>query len=260
VLKALCGNKNIERILMFLHVNNKCYGTQLHKALDVPLTPLQKALSRLEDGSIINSYFEGKTRYYRFNPAHPLYAEIDLLLKKAYSLLPPEERELYTPMKESRELADEEKMITLHTFWTRLVNVTQLDFEAKSQSTEQAGWNGKGKGKVFVAKDKNTLIFTERGSWKNRQNQEVGFSNVFRWTFNEKAGVISLEHLRQGPNHPVELFKLAPSGKQTLSSIDSHLCGGDLYFGQIHIDPNSLRLNWRVIGPKKNEEIDYYYS
>ena len=56
------------------------------------------------------------------------------------------------------------------------------------------------------------------------------------------------------------LFHLAPSGKHSLSSVDSHLCGGDVYFGQIQFDRYSLCSNWRVMGPKKNEEIAYYYS
>ena len=92
------------------------------------------------------------------------------------------------------------------------------------------------------------------------KDKKFEFSNVFRWTLDRSAGVISLEHLRRGADHPVFLFHLAPSSKHSLSSVDSHLCEGDAYFGQVHFDRYSLRLNWRVIGPKKNEEIDYYYS
>jgi hypothetical protein len=257
MLKALCGNKNIERILIFLFVNRTCYGTQLHKTLHVPLTPLQKALNRLEEGSIITSYFEGKTRYYRFNQSHPLHHELERLIEKTYTLLPKHEQDPYTLVK---EFNDSEKIMTLHAFWSKLSDVTQLNFNAKSQSNDASGWNGMGNGKVKTTKDGNTLVFTEKGSWKNKQNEEIGFSNVFRWTFHQNEGVISLEHLRRGSSNPVELLKLAPSGKQILSSVDSHLCGGDLYFGQLHFDNISLRLNWRVIGPKKNEEIDYIYS
>lgn len=94
---------------------------------------------------------------------------------------------------------------------------------------------------------------------KERGKESTGFSNVFRWTLDRKAGVISLEHLRRGLDRPVFLFHLAPSGIQSLSSVDSHLCGDDTYFGQIHFDLYAFRLNWRVIGPKKNEEIDYFY-
>lgn len=261
MLEVLCGNKNIQRILLFLFVNGRCYGTQLHRSLKTPLTPLQKALNRLEKGGLITSYFEGKTRLYQFNPAYPLIGELEPLLKKAYTLLPVHEKKDYYVIKEdAQSINQENKLQILLTFWQKLGGVTQLTFNAKTKSKEERGWNGKGQGEVSVAKEgDNRLSFTEKGTWQGKQG-EVSFSNVFRWTLDRHAGVISLEHLRRGPDHPVFLFYLAPSGKHSLSSVDSHLCGGDTYFGQIHFDRYSLRLNWRVIGPKKNEEIDYYYS
>lgn len=258
MLEALCGNQSIVRILIFLLVNGKCYGTQLHKTLKVPLTPLQKALNRLEEGSIISSWSEGKTRFYRFNRAYPLLSELEALLTKAYSLLKPEERRSYFCTKELQTLHSSGAQ-TLAAFWTKLTEVSQLQFEACSK--KESGWNGKGAGQVVVTKNSpNTLLFTEKGAWRNRNNQEISFNNVFRWTFDSAQGVILLEHLRHGQERPVELFKLQPTGTQTIASVDAHLCEGDLYFGQMHFDKYSLRLNWRIIGPKKNEEIDYLYT
>lgn len=262
MLQVLCGNKNVQRILIFLFVNGKCYGTQLHRSLDVPLTPLQKALNRLEKGGLIISHYEGKTRLYHFNPAYPLLHELEQLLKKAYTLLPAHEKKDYYVMKEDPQVSlPQEKILSLAAFWEKLMKVNQLTFHAKSKS-EEGGWNGKGRGEVVMTKqDSNTLIFHEKGTWHDkRAGEELNFKNVFRWTLDRNSGVISLEHLRRGPDHPVFLFHLAPSGKHSLASVDSHLCGGDTYFGQVHFDRHSLRLNWRVIGPKKNEEIDYYYS
>lgn len=103
------------------------------------------------------------------------------------------------------------------------------------------------------------LLFTEKGSWKTAEGKEINFSNVFRWTYDRIAEVISLEHLRFGANNPVFLFHLAPSSQRSLDSIGSHLCGSDSYFGQILCDRNSLRLNWRVVGPRKNEELSCIY-
>ncbi len=61
MLEVLCGNKNVQRILLFLFVNGKCYGSQLHRSLKAPLTPLQKAFNRLEKGGLItNDYETGK--------------------------------------------------------------------------------------------------------------------------------------------------------------------------------------------------------
>lgn len=263
MLKALCGNKNIERILIFLFVNGKCYGTQLHRQLKAPLTPLQKALNRLESGSLITSYHEGKTKLYQFNPAYPLLSELEQLLKKAYTLLPAQEKKNYYVIKEASasRASDKNNLQLVLSFWDRLAGVAQLTFSAKTKLTEEQGWNGKGKGEVTVAKEKsNVLIFNEKGTWQGKQGEEVNFSNVFRWTLDRSAGLISLEHLRHGQERPVFLFHLAPAGNHCLTSVDSHLCGGDSYFGQLQSDPYSLRLNWRVIGPRKNEEIDYYYS
>jgi hypothetical protein len=262
MLEALCGNKNVQRILIFLFVNSKCYGTQLHRSLHTPLTPIQKALSRLEKGGLITSYYEGKTRLYQFNPAYPLLAELEQLLKKAYTLLPAHEKKNYYSVKEdSPHLIQQNKTQTLLTFWDKLKEVTRLTFNAKTKSKGGQGWNGRGQGEVLVAKEaSHILIFNEKGTWQGKEGAEVNFSNVFRWTLDRSAGVISLEHLRHGHDRPVFLFHLAPTGKSRLSSVDSHLCEGDTYFGQIHFDLYGLRLNWRVIGPQKNEELDYHYS
>lgn len=263
MLEALCGNKNVQRILIFIFVNGRCYGTQLHRSLKVPLTPIQKALNRLEKGGLILSYFEGKTRLYQFNPAYPLIVELENLLKKAYTLLPGHEKKEYYVAKEDLSTTSgrqENKHKILNAFWEKLLTVRQLTFRAKTKSKEESGWNGKGTGEVVVIKEGNALLFNEKGSWQNREGVEMKFSNVFRWTLDRSAGVISLEHLRRGPDHPVFLFHMAPSGNHALSSVDSHLCDGDTYFGQIHLDKYGLRLNWRVIGPKKNEEIDYFYN
>lgn len=264
MLEALCGNKNVSRILLFLFVNGKCYGTQLHRSLMVPLTPLQKALNRLEKGGVVTSYYEGKTRLYQFNPAFPLLSEMEQLLKKAYTLLPANEKKIYYVVKE--ELMKQathhgENVRVLFSFWEKLLSVTQLTFHAKTRTKEEGGWNGKGRGEVVVTKDEaERLIFHEKGTWQNPQGEEVSFHNVFRWTLNRFQGVISLEHLRYGIERPVFLFQLAPAGQHSLLSVDSHLCEGDTYFGQIHFNRYHLRFNWRVIGPKKNEEIDYHYS
>lgn len=263
MLEVLCGNKNVQRILIFLFVNNRCYGTQLHRALKVPLTPIQKALNRLEKGGLVTSFYEGKTRLYQFNPAYPLMQEVEQLLKKAYTLLPAHEKKGYYVMREDLSPAfkpRENKIKILNTFWERLMKVNKLSFSAKTKSNEESGWNGRGTGEVLSEREGNQLFFNEKGTWQNKEGATVNFSNVFRWTIDRDAGVISLEHLRRGADHPVFLFNLAPSSSYSLSSVDSHLCAGDTYFGQIHFDRYTLRLNWRVIGPKKNEEIDYYYS
>lgn len=260
MLEVLCGSKNIQKILLFLFVNGKCYGNQLARALHTPLTPVQKALNRLEKGGLIMSYYEGKTRLYQFNPGYPLLNELEILLKKAYTLLSPPDKKLYCFVREVRKNPRQHHKPLHLMIWERLSCVQEISFHARTKSKE-GGWNGKGTGEVTVTKDgDNVLIFTEKGSWKDANNQETDFSNTFRWTLDRISGMISLEHLRRGWNHPVFLFHLVPSGNHSLASMDPHLCHGDAYFGQLICDRHCLRLSWRVIGEKKNEEMDYYYS
>ena len=278
MLEGLCGNKNVERVLLFLFVHGSTYGAKLQKVLKCPLTPIQKALLRLEKGGIVTSYYEGKTRLYEFNPAYPLLSELELLLKKSYTLLTPQEKKLYSfVQKESSERSKYAEL--LHEVWKRLTAVKKLTFQARTKKrkkkTGTTGWDGRGTADVIVTKENSLeaahgrgkiLVFTEKGTRTLNTQQEkeregnIGFSNVLRWTLDEKKQMISLEHLRRGHEHPVFLFHFAVRDERTLSSIDAHLCEGDSYFGEILCDERVIRLHIRVIGAKKNEEIDYYYS
>lgn len=259
MLEALCGNKNVQKVLLFLFVNSKCYGAQLQRILRAPLTPLQNALARLEKGRIVISYSEGKTKLYQLNPSYPLLPELEQLLKKAYTLLSPQDKKLFSLVQqEALEICAFRPL--LFNFWERLKTVKQLNLHAKSHSKHETGWNGKGKGDVLVSKDNDTtLVFQERGSWIVDLRQTMAFSNTFRWTLDRDAGMVSLEHLRLGPNAPVFLFHLAPTGSNLLASVESHLCEEDAYLAQVVWDRHSIRLSWRVIGPRKNEEMEYHY-
>jgi hypothetical protein len=261
MLEALCGSRSVQRILLFLFVNGRCYGAQLQRLLNTSLTPLQKALQRLEQGGILMGHTEGKTRIYQFNPAYPLLGELEQLLKKAFSLVPAQEKRDYYVIREAQPTGQLRKRKVLRTLWQRLANVTQLTFTARTNSKEGLGVSGKGRGDVLVVQESETvLIYQESGTSKTREGQEVSFSNIWRWTLDDPAGLISLEHLRRGWDHPVFLFHMAPVGPQSIASVDSHLCNQDVYFGQILLTPKNLRFSWRAIGPKKNEEIDYFYS
>ena len=258
MLDGLCGNKNIPKILLFLFVNHKGYGAQLKRLLNTPLTSLQNALARLEKGRIIVSYNEGKTKLYQLNPAHPLHSELEQLLKRAYTLLPPQDKKLYSSVQQDILEGRFQEPLLL-SFWDRLKQVKH--FVRTSQSKEEHGWNGKGKGDVLVTKSSDTtLIFHERGSWQVHSGKDISFSNTFRWTLDRSAGVISLEHLRLGPDQPVFLFHLTPTHSHLLASVDAHLCEEDVYLATVPWDKHSIRLNWRVIGPKKNEEMEYCYT
>lgn len=95
MLEPIFGNKNIEKILFFLLTNSKCYATQLSTLFDEALSPLQNALIRLENGSIIVSFLEGKTRSYQFNPRYPFLPELKAFLEKAYQFLPQDTKDQF---------------------------------------------------------------------------------------------------------------------------------------------------------------------
>lgn len=95
MLETLFGSKVIEKILFYLLINNKCYGSQLSRTFNESLTPFQKGLDRLEAGGIVVSFLEGKTRIYQFNPRYPFLPELKEFLQKAYSFLPSDFQERF---------------------------------------------------------------------------------------------------------------------------------------------------------------------
>ncbi|NGX41619.1 MAG: hypothetical protein KR126chlam4_01462 [Candidatus Anoxychlamydiales bacterium] len=95
MLESIFGGKNIERILFFLLINQRCYGRQLSYIFQQALSPIQKTLDRLERGGIIISFLEGKTRMYHFNPRYPFLQELKKLLERAYMFLPQEFKNRY---------------------------------------------------------------------------------------------------------------------------------------------------------------------
>lgn len=153
-----------------------------------------------------------------------------------------------------------DKLQILLALWQQLQDVTTLTSYVKTGFKQDGERMYIGRAQVVIDKTcANTLIFNETGFWEDEHGAHVYFSNVLRWTLDVQALVISLEHLRRGPKAPVFLFYLTPSTKHSLVSVNPYLCGEDTYCGQLHFDHQGLRLNWRVIGPKKNDEIHCCY-
>jgi hypothetical protein len=261
MLDRLFGNKSVERILFFLLINGRVYAGKLANHFKLPLTPLQHSLNKLEEIGILESSTEGKMRYFQFNSEHPLHLELETLLRKAYTLLPASIKQTYYDPDIKQRMVKTHKGPALDLIiqvWSKLAAIQTLSFSATSQG--YSGWNGIGKGQVqAVKKNDNVILFEEQGTWISLEGQEFAFSNTFRWTLDRFQHLISLEHLRFGEHNPVFLFHLTSVDESTLQSVNSYVCKEDTYLGQVKGGDHFVSLNWRIIGPKKNEEIHYIY-
>jgi Family of unknown function (DUF6314) len=127
-----------------------------------------------------------------------------------------------------------------------------------SHSDCETGWNGKGTGAVKVEANDDVIVFYESGKWRNSKDREFGFKNTYRWTFERNH--VKLEHLRFGENNPVVLFYLEAISETKWTSVCPHKCDLDLYSADLTIEEEQIILKWKVKGPGKNEEINYWYK
>lgn len=88
MLEYLFGNKNVEKILIYLQLHDKANATELSRAFGTSLDPIQKTLRKLEEGGLLVSFLEGRTRVFLWNPRYPFLQEIKALAKKSYEFLP----------------------------------------------------------------------------------------------------------------------------------------------------------------------------
>ena len=95
MLESLLGNSTIEKILLFLETYGQGYPKGISRTFGVSVNGIQQQLKRLEDGGIVVSSLEGRTRLYRFNPRYPFLKELRLLLRRAMEFLSAKEAEQY---------------------------------------------------------------------------------------------------------------------------------------------------------------------
>ena len=96
MLEPLLGSMNRERILLYLNIRKEGYAREISRFFRTGLDPIQKQLERLENGGVLYSRSEGKTRLYGLNPRYPFLAGLRALLDSALEFYPPEERERLT--------------------------------------------------------------------------------------------------------------------------------------------------------------------
>ncbi|MBX9924560.1 MAG: hypothetical protein K2Y01_10660 [Rhabdochlamydiaceae bacterium] len=88
MLEYLFSNKNVEKVLIYLYLHEKANASELRSSFGSALDPIQKTLRKLEEGGLLASFLEGKTRVFQWNPRYPFIKEIQALAGKAYEYLP----------------------------------------------------------------------------------------------------------------------------------------------------------------------------
>lgn len=88
MLEYLFVNKNVEKILIYLSLHEKANASELRTVFGSALDPIQKTLRKLEEGGLLISFLEGKTRVFQWNPRYAFLKEIQALVERAYEYLP----------------------------------------------------------------------------------------------------------------------------------------------------------------------------
>ena len=103
MLEYLFANKNVERVLMYLSLHGKANASELSRSFGSSLDPIQKTLRKLEEGGLLVSFLEGRTRVFQWNPRYLFLAEIRALAERAYQHIPPRIQEAqYQSIKRKR--------------------------------------------------------------------------------------------------------------------------------------------------------------
>ncbi len=95
MLEALLGNATIEKILFFLETYGQGYPKGISRTFNISVNGIQQQFRRLENGGIVVSFLEGKTRLYKFNPRYPFLKELRAMLARAMEFLSKKEMAQY---------------------------------------------------------------------------------------------------------------------------------------------------------------------
>lgn len=145
--------------------------------------------------------------------------------------------------------------------WEKLNSIKQMESPAYCRKIPPSYEPRKGQAQVTIQKNEKGLItFFEKGKWVERNSkQTIAFTNLFRWSLHKESGEITLQHLRFGKEKPITLVTLAQVEKHLYRSFLPLECKEDTYTATAFFDKHYIHLHWRIIGPKKNEQISVVY-
>lgn len=90
MIETILGSESAERVLVFLQTRQKGYATEIAACFDTDLSPIQNQLQKMEQGGVLVSFLEGRTRVYQFNPSYAFLPELKALIQKAFQFYPPD--------------------------------------------------------------------------------------------------------------------------------------------------------------------------
>lgn len=95
MLEAMFESTVKEKILLFLHVNDGSYPSEIARNFSFNINAVQFQLKKLETAGVLYSQLRGKVRLYGLKQDYPFRRELQSLLGKALALLGSEERDKY---------------------------------------------------------------------------------------------------------------------------------------------------------------------
>ncbi len=99
------------------------------------------------------------------------------------------------------------------------------------------------------------MVMRERGRWSGPRGSGAHFADALRWTLDTDIGALRLEQIRRGPDEAAPLVEFVDDGSGSLTPLAPHLCGDDRYEGAVRFVDGVVEVAWRVVGPKKDQEI-----
>lgn len=141
---------------------------------------------------------------------------------------------------------------------TRLAQIKHFRFISHPGEKSVMRWSGNGYGSVDIEQQGEILFFHEIGFFTpDMTGAKSSTHNEFKWQIQDSK--IELWHTRRGRENPIFLFNLVPISDTVWRSEEHHVCGDDLYSGQLTVG-EELRLDWFINGPRKDEHLIYYYT
>ncbi|HET7024609.1 MAG TPA: DUF6314 family protein [Gemmatimonadales bacterium] len=122
------------------------------------------------------------------------------------------------------------------------------------------GLDGVAEGEVeWVNVKPNEVTWRERGRWISGQLSGTRFSSAYAWRRSD-AGVLSIAHLRLGPDHPVALVDLTESPDGCWRSAAPHHCADDRYSAEVRLEGRAVVVQWTVTGPTTDYTLRARYA